>query len=250
MKAHVVLAHPEPNSFNGRLARESRETLTRQGFEVSFSDLYGMGFDPCEGPRHYSLRADPAHFDTPAEQRRAAEHGLTPPEVAAEIARLRAAELLVVHFPLWWFGPPAMLKGWIDRVFVYGPVYRSTMRYDRGVFRGKRMIACVTTGAPAAACGHSGQEGETRLVLWPLLYAFRYVGFTVLEPALLHGIGDIPAGAYDRLVSRWREALGSLSGRAAIAYNRDTDFDDAMRLKPGAPVHAPFTRHRATPSWE
>lgn len=69
-------------------------------------------------------------FHPQTEQRFNAENKTTPAEVEAEAQRLLDCELLVIHFPLWWFGPPAILKGWMDRVFVYGRMYRSTMRYD------------------------------------------------------------------------------------------------------------------------
>src|SRR6186713_2642087 len=68
VKAHIVLAHPEPKSFNGNLARIAEATLSAQGYSVTLSDLYAMGFDPCEGPRHYEARHAPARFDTQSEQ--------------------------------------------------------------------------------------------------------------------------------------------------------------------------------------
>ena len=132
MRAHIVLAHPESHSFNGRLANLSRTRLESGGYEVTFSDLYALDFDPREGPDHYQDRADGDRFHAQTEQRYNAEQGSTPADVADEQEKLLGCDLLVVHFPLWWFGPPAILKGWMDRVFVYGPVYRGQMRYDTG----------------------------------------------------------------------------------------------------------------------
>jgi len=100
MKAHIVLAH--------------KTTLT---------DLYATGFDPCEGPTHFGSRHDTELFHTQTEQRYNAENQSLAPEVNAEMQHLHDCDLLVVHFPLWWFGPPAILKGWMDRVFVYGHMY-------------------------------------------------------------------------------------------------------------------------------
>ncbi len=161
MRAHVVLAHPESQSFNGHLAETTRSELTGAGWEVTFSDLYGLDFDPCEAPRHYSKRADADRFHAQTEQRFNATEGSTPDDVEREIKNVLASDLLVVHFPMWWFGMPAMMKGWIDRVFVYGTLYRSTMRYDAGACVGKKLLACVTTGASADSCAHDGREGDT-----------------------------------------------------------------------------------------
>ncbi|MHA1129037.1 MAG: NAD(P)H-dependent oxidoreductase, partial [Alphaproteobacteria bacterium] len=149
MKAHIVLAHPESKSFNGRLADTSESTLRDNGFEVTVSDLYGMDFDPREAKQHYTERSDNTVFHAQTEQRFNANNGTTPADVNVETDKLLNADVLVIHFPLWWFGAPAILKGWMDRVFVYGKVYKSQMRYDAGICRGKKMIACITTGASA-----------------------------------------------------------------------------------------------------
>lgn len=251
MRAHIVLAHPERKSLNARLARMSEETLSEHGWATTLSDLYSMGFDPCDRPEHYATRANPDAFHVQTEQRFHAERGTTPSDVAAEVGKLSQADFLVVHFPLWWFGMPAMLKGWMDRVFVYGSIYRSTMRHDTGLFRGKKMIACVTTGSSAEACAHDGVEGDTRLHLWPILYSYRYIGFDVLQPEILHGIGSatyLEAGedgvnSLDVLAERWRATLRNIETRSRVAYNRDCDFESSKRLRPEAPELSPFISH-------
>ena len=147
MHGHIVLAHPEKESFNSHLSGISQQVLSADGSQTTLSDLYAMDFDPREGLHHYTSRKDPKVFHTQTEQRFNADNNTLPPEVEAETQRLLGCDLLVVHFPLWWFGMPAIIKGWIDRVFVYGKMYRSIMRYDKGICAGKKMIVCVTTGA-------------------------------------------------------------------------------------------------------
>ena len=73
MQAHIVLAHPEPKSFNVHLSQVACHTLEAQGWEVSLSNLYDMGFDPCERPVHYVSRQKPRRFDVQAEQLHASE---------------------------------------------------------------------------------------------------------------------------------------------------------------------------------
>ena len=97
MHAHFVLAHPEPRSFNAHLVRSGAAALAAAGWTVSTSDLYAMGFDPCERPEHFSDRADPARFDAQAEQRHASEIGALPTAVTDELALMDRADLLVLQ---------------------------------------------------------------------------------------------------------------------------------------------------------
>lgn len=257
MKAHIVLAHPENKSFNGRLASASKSVLSTNGFDVTVSDLYQMGFDPCEAERHYSERSGGNVFHAQTEQRFNAGNGTTPKDVNDEADKLLNADLLVVHFPLWWFGAPAILKGWMDRVFIYGKVYKSQMRYDAGICRGKKMIACITTGASADSCAFNGREGDTRLVTWPLLFPFRYIGFDVLEPVIMHGIGGVASieahedglSDLERYEAEWKTALSGLNVRKVVPFNADSDFGENKRLHPDSPSYSPFVSHQKAKLW-
>ncbi|MEE9336049.1 MAG: NAD(P)H-dependent oxidoreductase [Granulosicoccaceae bacterium] len=251
MKSHIVLAHPEKQSFNAHLSSISQQVLSAAGSQTTLSDLYAMGFDPREGQQHYSSRKDAEVFHAQTEQRFNADNGTVPPEIDSEIQRLLECDLLIVHFPLWWFGMPAILKGWMDRVFVYGRMYRSIMRYDKGICSWKKMIACVTTGASEESCSHNGREGDTQLHLWPLLFPFRYLGFDVLEPQVFHGVGGVAfienheggLNTLEAYSNRWTETLEAVSSRPRVKYNRDEDFDETKRLVSGASVYSPFVRH-------
>lgn len=171
MRALIVHCHPERQSFNAALKDVAMETLGRLGYTVEVSDLYAEGFDPVEGAGHYADRLNPDRFAALAEQRHASTAGTLPADVQREIARLERADLVVFQFPLWWHAQPALLKGWFDRVFVSGRLYTSTMRYDRGHFRGKRAIVSVTTGAPASAFGPGARGGDVAGLLWPFQYS-------------------------------------------------------------------------------
>ena len=251
MHTHILLAHPEPQSLNATLATISGEITRAAGATTSISDLYGQDFDPAEGGAHYAARSNDSFFHTQTEQRYSAGHAILPAGVQREIDRLLACDLLIVHFPLWWFGPPAMLKGWMDRVFVYGQIYSSQRRYDEGTCHGYKMLACVTTGADAHSCAFNGREGDTKLVLWPDLFPFRYIGFDVFEPAIFHGVGGVASiegeaegdNQIAQITSEWRSILDGLERRPFIQYNGDADYDEDKRLRSDAPSHSPFVRH-------
>lgn len=256
MKSLIVLAHPEPLSFNAALANAARDALQAQGHEVRMLDLHARSFAADEHPRHFAVRKDPVRFDAMAEQRHSADLDALPVEVQAGIDDLFRADLVVLQFPLWWFGMPAILKGWLDRVLVYGKLYSSTSRLHAGVLRGKRAMLSVTAGSSAAACSHDGQEGDTRLILWPIHYTLYYVGFTVLEPALVFGVrggltGEAAVAQRRQLedaLSAHRARFATLATATAIPFNTPEDWDEQRKLRPGAPVHSPFIRH--THEWQ
>lgn len=245
----IVMAHPERRSFCGAWAEASARAAAQQGAEVLWSDLYRMGFDPAEGPRHYGGAA--GRFDPLKAQEGASAAGSLPSDVAAEIAKVRAADIILFHFPIWWFGPPAMLKGWCDRCLAHGAVHDVDHRFDRGLLREKRALFCVTTGAKATEAGPDGKEGETRLLLWPLAYTLRYCGMEVAEPLLAHGVHGYHTGARKAelearlaaVLAAQADVLAGLEARPLMPFNPDGDFDADGRLKPEAPSHWPFIRH-------
>src|SRR5262245_27795450 len=123
MNVLIVTAHPEPASFTSHLARTSALCLAELGHDVLTRDLYAQRFAPCESGSHFAHRNDPARFFVQAEQKFNDTRGTLPTDVSAELEKLHWADRLVLQFPLWWFGMPAILKGWMDRVFVYGGMY-------------------------------------------------------------------------------------------------------------------------------
>jgi NAD(P)H dehydrogenase (quinone) len=251
MKSLIVLAHPEPKSFNASLAEAAEKTLKRGGGEVRISNLYEREFDPSEHAGHFSRYKNPTRFDAQTEQRFSADEHILPADVQKEIDDLLWADFVLLQFPLWWFGMPAILKGWMDRVFVYGKMYSGSRRFHTGVCSGKRAMLAVTAGSSAGACSPRGQEGDTRLILWPAHYSLHYLGFTVLEPALMTGVrggysGDdaVNQDLYlTRLIDSYTERLANLETSPIIPFNRPEDWGADRRLKPGAPVYSPFIHH-------
>lgn len=103
MRVLLVYCHPVPESFNAAVRDRAVAALEAAGHTVDLLDLYAEGFDPV-------LSAD--------ERRGYHEPGANEAPVADHLARLKAADALIFVYPTWWYGPPAMLKGWLDRVWV------------------------------------------------------------------------------------------------------------------------------------
>lgn len=243
--AHVVLCHPEPTSFTADWARASLAALQDAGASATFSDLHAMRFDPVERREHHP--GAPAPFDPLKAQEHAAATRL-PRDVEGEVCSIERAETLILHFPMWWFAPPGMLKGWCDRVLVHGRMHAVGARFDRGPCRGKTALMCVSTGGTDAEHGPRGKEGRIELLLWPLAYTLRYCGFDIAAPEVAHGVhgywtGDAKAGLEVRLKSlleRQSDLLSRLGDRPRWCFNSDSDYRKDGRLKPGVEPEWPF----------
>lgn len=235
MQTHIVHVHPEGTSYNGALTRTAESALRSAGGAVTVSDLYQSRFDPVERPEHYVNRIDPGRFAALGEQRNAWATGTLPDYVATEIDRLERADLVILQFPLWWHGPPAMLKGWMDRVFGSGGLYTSKMRYDAGYFRGRRALISVTTGAPQAAFGPGSRGGDFDTMLWPVQYSMHYMGFSVLPPFISYGVQghgysyEDENSLHDRLerhLSNWSSFLLKLNDVEPLSFASWTDWNE------------------------
>jgi NAD(P)H dehydrogenase (quinone) len=219
---------------------------------VTVSDLYRVGFDPCERASHYADPVDPTRFDVQREQRHASQHHQVPADVAAEIGRLDQADLLILQYPMWWHLPPAILKGWFDRVLMYGEVYTSKKRFEHGRFAGKKAMLSVTVGTSEATYAHDGRSGDIDLLLWPVQFTLAYVGYTILKPFVAYGVEaglrySDPATVEARLrriAEGWSATLAKLEDVPVIPFNTMSQWGDDGRITPEAPVYSPFMRRK------
>jgi len=244
MHALIVIAHPEQNSFNGYLKNTAVAELEGLGYKVEVSDLYAMDFDPVEGKRHFDTRLYPDRFDVQAEQRHAYEESTTNPTIQEEIDKLNRADLVILQFPIWWFAAPAILKGWLDRVLVYG-LYTGRKRFDEGVFQGKRAFLSVTAGGPESSFLHDGRNGDIDLLLWPLNYTLHYMGFTVLPQIAAFDIGPKDTSErqqYESHANQLRRKIQTFDVEQPLKFNVWEDWGEDGRLKPHAPWYNYFTR--------
>lgn len=249
-----LLAHPEPRSLNGFLAAEGRRSLRAEGHEVEVSDLYAMGWNPVVDAADYAH--DPAErFQVASAAKRAHEARALSDDIRAEQGKIDRADALVVQFPLWWFGMPAILKGWFDRVWHHGYAYGlrgpggEWIGYGDGFLAGKRALAVVTTGGPAWSYGERGIHGAVDELLFPLQHGtLFYAGAEVLPPVLVPGADRFTAEEGETAARELRERLLAMPTTEPIPYRTQNggDYDENLVLRPDvAPGSAGLRAHLA-----
>ena len=152
MKVLYLYCHPVPESFHGAIRVAALSGLAEARHEVDLCDLHAEGFDPV---MHVDQRR--SYHDPPKNQL----------GVERYVARLRAAEAIIVQFPVWCFGAPAMLKGFLDKVFLPGVSFdMSDVTHIKPLLANlKRVVGVVTYGRgrwSAFAMGDAPRKLVTR----------------------------------------------------------------------------------------
>ena len=187
MKILVLLGHPQPGSFNHSLVETVVATLERGGHDVVFHDLHAEGFDPV-------MTAGEIPADAPLE-----------PEIARHCEELAAAEGIVVVHPNWWGQPPAILKGWIDRVVRPGVAYRF-LEGDGGEGIPEGLLKVKT--AVVLNTSNTKLERELETFGDPLegLWARCIFGLCGVEDVRRRNFGVIVTSTYEERVAWLKEA--------------------------------------------
>jgi NAD(P)H dehydrogenase (quinone) len=235
----LVYAHPEPTSLTRQLVDISTEVLTGQGHGVVHSDLYGMRWKAVFDAEDFPRRANAQRLSFIEESAHAFSTGQQTDDVAREQEKLKNADAVILQFPLWWFSAPAILKGWIERVYAYGFGYGfnnegNRFRYGEGALKGKRALVSVLTGGGASDYGPRGINGEIEQLLFPLTHgALFYPGMDVLPTHVVHGTGRISSEGVDAAKKEWRSRLGRLFTDSPIPFRTQNggDYVDRHTLK-------------------
>jgi NAD(P)H dehydrogenase (quinone) len=235
-----LYAHPRRGSLNDRLFQEGTTALAGR-YTVTTSDLHAQGFDPVLSNDDLGdLVGTPGNIAELVGEAHA--RGQVAPEVSEEQAKIAAAELLIVQFPLWWYGMPAILKGWFDRVltsgFAYGdldPELGVPRRYGDGGLAGRKALIIVTAGEDARSIGPRGISGDLESLLFPLTHGVLwYVGIEALELHVVYDADSLDPAGVEREVERLRERLLTVHAEPARRFRslRDGDYRETRALRP------------------
>ena len=229
-RAHIVYAHPEPSSFVAAMRDTASSALEQTGWQTSLTDLQAKGFRAVASASDFGGRARPEYLVYSLEQRHAWQHQCIDPEIASEVEAVRGSELLVLVFPVFWFSVPAIMKGWIDRVFLSGVFYGGRKVYDRGGMRGKHAMVVASLGGREHMFGPDAIHGELKGMLRHLLQGtLGYVGFSVYEPFFAHHVPYLDEATRSGILMKLQNEIRNIEGRPVLAMPSLDNFDDGFR---------------------
>ncbi len=200
MKHAVIVSHPDPTSFTVSMAQAYAAALLGQGHEVLIRNLYALGFDP-------RLAAD--EIPRPG--------GFAPhTDVRAERALLRDVGGFAFFYPVWFNAPPAMLKGYIDRVFGMGFGYGMGEGGNAPLLTGRSMISVTSSGAPKSWMVETGAWDALRKLFDE--HVARVCGLTLLDHLHFGAISpNITEEAVEACAEQVRAAAVKHFGRSPVA---------------------------------
>lgn len=258
MNVLLVYAHPEPKSLNGSLKDFVVRRLEATGHVVQVSDLYAMQWKASLDENDSLDGKLGERFDPSLDSKHAYKNGRQSEDIAREQDKLRWADAVILQFPLWWFSMPAILKGWVERVYAYGFAYGVGEhsdahwgdRYGEGMMAGKRAMLIVTTGGWESHYGARGINGPIDDILFPIQHGMLYYpGFDVLPPYLIYRTSRMDTARYARITEELGQRVDELFTAAPIRFRRQNAGAysiPALTLKDDvAPTLSGFAAHVA-----
>jgi NAD(P)H dehydrogenase (quinone) len=220
MKHLVVAAHPVADSFTMGLAHAYATELEQLGHSQRTYDLYRMGFNPVLAAQELA----PVSVDHP---------------ISADVVQaqddIRRADVLTVLYPLWWLSMPAMMKGYIDRVFARGFAYESHNGIVHGLLSGKKSVLITVSGAPLPLLVQSGNWNAVQVL--QDTHIFRSAGFELLEH--LHFDEVVPhlsAPLAEQHMSRVRSSRRGAKRGPRVSTQSPTDENGTPPYRPSSPM--------------
>ena len=255
MNVLIVYAHPEPQSLNGSLRNFSVQRLEAAGHAVQVSDLYAMQWKATLDANDSTAQSGD-RFNPSLDSQQAFAQGLQSKDIELEQEKLLWADTVILQFPLWWFSMPAILKGWVERVYAYGFAYgvgehsdvRWGDRYGEGTLAGKRAMLIVTTGGWESHYAQRGINGPIDDILFPIQHGIlHYPGFEVLPPFVLYRTGRVDQARFAEACNALGQRLDELEQTSPIPFRRQNAGEyeiPALTLKPDiAPGRKGFSAH-------
>lgn len=163
MKHLIIYAHPNESSLNHHLLHHVIKVLESEKHEIIVRDLYQILFDPV-----LSLADMQGQYA-----------GKVTEDVGIEQAHIAWADYVTFIYPIWWTGMPAMMKGYIDRVFSYGFAYRYDQGIQKGLLKGKKAVIINTHGKSREEYESTGMDKALSLTSDKGI--FLYSGFEIIQ---------------------------------------------------------------------
>jgi len=189
MKHLIIYAHPNPESLNHSILDTAVNTLRKNGHEVTVRDLYKLDFQPVLKP----------------EDTEAMKAGKTPNDIKTEQEFISEADAITFIYPIWWTGLPAILKGYVDRVFAYGFAYMPGAEGIVKLLKGKKGLIINTHGTPTEVYDEIGMTAGLKVTSG--IGIFDFTGIETVEHLLFGSIGYLEEEAYKGMLTRVEDTI-------------------------------------------
>lgn len=250
MKILFVSAHPDPASLTHSLRNVAVEQLKADGHEVRISDLYEMNWKAAVDRADFPTLPTDGQMRPPVASMQAAATNAFTQDVLDEQEKVLWADALILSFPLWWFSVPAILKGYIDRVWTSGFGYQNGgERYGAGRLQGKRAMLMVSIGGRETHYSPSGVNGDINDVLWPINHGMLYYpGYDVLPQYVVYRTDRMDEERFKQVSEEVRERMKTLFTIAPIPFRPQGGGDYVhpqveLREEIAAQAPAGYARH-------
>lgn len=236
MKVLIVLAHPEKSSLTCSLAHIAKESFEAIGDEVQVSDLYAMNWKSSVDRDDFPAYK-PERLFVCAASKDATQNGTLTDDVVAEQQKLLWADALLLVFPFWWFSVPAILKGWVERVFSFGFGYGIGEyndvhwgdRYGEGTLFGKRAMLITSVGGWQTHYSARGINGPIDDLLYPINHGILfYSAYEVLPPFVVYRSDSLDAQGFAQVSENLRKRTASFKETIPINFRRQNGGDYAI----------------------
>lgn len=169
----VIFAHPNQESFCKGIVDTIKSVSEKKGDNIVIRDLYKIGFDPILKPSDFESM----------------QSGKIPEDIGAEQEFVKWADFITLVYPVWWVGLPAILKGYVDRVFSYGFAYESVNGVPRGLLTGKKALVFCTTGTPNEVYEQNGMHNSMKQTTGSGI--FNFTGIEVIKHTFFGAVPSV-----------------------------------------------------------
>ena len=171
-KIHLVIAHPNTNSFNHALAEQALKIAADNSLTIVKTDLYSFARHQHPAVQFYGQQEYPQQ------------------QINEEQQKIKDSDIVILQFPLYWFSYPAILQAYLEQIWQVDFAYPPTFEQSPLAKLNKKVLFSITTQSPKSAYTDQGKNGDIQRILFPMTTAFRFVGFAILEPFICYAIGN------------------------------------------------------------
>ena len=257
MNILILSAHSEPASLTNALRDAAAEQLLADGHDVHVGDLYAAGCKASVNRQDFPALPPGERLHVAAASNQATASGTLTADVAQAQAEMSWADALILAFPPWWMSMPAILKGWVDRVYSYGFAHGVGEhsdahwgdRYGKGRLAGKRAMLLTVAGGWATHYSPWGINGPIDDILFPINHGVLfYPHYDVLPPFVVYQADSLGDEAFRTTSAALRERMRLLFTTSPIPYRRPHAGDYAipsleLRADAAAPGVTGFAAH-------